>query len=30
MQIGREASQDAVNRVLGVLNETACTMRNQI
>jgi IclR family transcriptional regulator, pca regulon regulatory protein len=30
MPIGREASQDAVNRVLGVLNETAQAMRNQI
>ena len=30
MPMGREASQDAVNRVLGVLNETAYAMRNQI
>ena len=30
MPMGRESSQDAVNRVLGVLNETAYAMRNQI
>ena len=30
MPMGRESGKDAVNRVLGVLNETAQAMRNQI